>query len=159
MKVAIFSVLFIIFFAPSKCSETHKIDRNPPETVGEAYVESWVSNEHPDASGFILSIPINSKDLNEIALDSVLFRNQYAKLSKESHVSGVTYKAHFITSHNGDNDIILSSDPMEEMKNKTPILPIKHAVELKATEAIVSYLFKGKTRYFKIGNITDQTFQ
>ena len=96
MKLALFSVLFILLFGPSKCSESHKIEKKPPATVGEAYTEAWASNEYPGASGFILSIPITSRDLNEILLDSVLFRNQRAKLSKESHVSGITYKAHFI---------------------------------------------------------------
>lgn len=43
------------------------------------------------------------------------------------------------------------------MKNKTPAIPIENNFKLSATETIVSYLFKGKTHYFKIENIEDNS--
>ncbi len=151
-----FSVIIMMFLGPSKCSEAQKIQKNPPLPLGEIYFETWASPIKSGGSGFNLFIPLNENNDSGIALDSVYFRNQYAKLVKKITDSSLVYIAQFDNPQRSNDDIIMSSDPLEEMKNVPPAVPKKMPFNLGPTEAMVSYQVDGEVQYFKIENIKEK---
>lgn len=155
MKIlSFFSVIIMMFIGPSKCSEAQKIQKSPPMPLDEVYFETTVTKSGD--SDLTLVIPVTNKDYSGITLDSVYFRNQYAKLVKNTTESSLVYKGHFQKSIPATEDIIMSSDPLEEMKNVPPTIPKKMPFKLEPTEALVSYQVNGEVRYFKIGNLKEK---
>lgn len=150
------SVIVMMFLGPSKCTEDQKIQKNPPMSLGEVNVENLTLSTESDESGFNLYIPINDNP-RAFTLDSVYFRNQIVKLIKKTANSQTFYVGAFKNRLQSGDDIIMSSDPMEEMKNVPPAVPKKLPFKLADTEAIVSYQEDGKLKYFKIEHIKEKS--
>ena len=55
------------------------------------------------------------------------------------------------TSKPRGDDLVLNADPKKEINNKLP--ETKIPFELAKNEAIITYTFKGETKYFKLKNI------
>lgn len=146
------SSFILMLFSATQCSEDHKLQKNAPLSIGEVYVESLTSADAAEDSGYTLYIPITENNSN-ITLDSVYFRKQIIKLARESDGSNTVYVGKFKNQIKSYDDVIMSSDPLEEMKNKPPSIPKKLPFDIEDTECIVSYEEKGETRYFKIDNI------
>lgn len=151
------STLIMMSLSASKCSDAKKMDKKTPSIIGEVYVESWASDEALGDSGFHLFIPINSEEKRDILLDSVYFRNQIVKLDRKSEDSNTLYIGAFKNLNKSNDDIIISSNPLDEMANKPPRIPKQIPFEIKDSECIVSYKYKGDIRYFKIENIQERS--
>lgn len=154
--VPLISTVVMMILSTSKCSENQKLQDAPPFAIGEVYVESWTSPEVAN-TGFTLHIPIVGNDNSSIVLDSVYFRNQITKLVKESVGSNTVYIGKFEIPEKSNPDIIMSSDPLEEMKNKPPRIPKTIPYKLGQSEGIISYIVDGETRYFKIEDIIEKS--
>lgn len=154
--ISLFSTIAMLLLSASKCSETQKLQKKAPLSIEDVYIENWTSPEASGHSGHTLYIPINSQDKSGITLDSVYFRNQTAKLIKTSTESNTVYVARFEIPKLSNPDIILSSDPLEEMQNKPPRIPKNIPFKLKRTEGIVSYKVNGETRYYKLEGVTQK---
>ncbi|MCK0114462.1 hypothetical protein [Gelidibacter sp. F63206] len=153
----LFSTIIMMSISASKCSEAKKMDKNAPSIIGEAYVESWTSEDGSGDSGYNLYIPMHSQENQDMLLDSVYFRNQIVKLDRKSEDSNILYVGVFKNFKKSNDDMIISSNPLDEMANKPPRVPQKIPFKIENTECIVSYKFKGDTRYFKIENIKEKS--
>ncbi|MBA6151894.1 hypothetical protein [Gelidibacter maritimus] len=149
----LFSTIIMMSLSASKCSDAKKMDKNPPSIIGDVYVESQASEDASGDSGYNLYIPVHTQEKQDILLDSVYFRDQIVKLDRKTQGSKILYVGEFDDLKAANKDIIISSNPMEEMANTPPRVPQKLPFKLEDTECIVSYKFKGDTRYFKIENI------
>lgn len=154
--ISFFSVIFMMVVGPANCSDAKKIQKTPPMAIGKAYYESWTSEVKSEGSGYNLFIPVSEKDDSMLTLDSVYFRNQIVKLTKKTTDAGSVYIGEFKNPQPTNVDIIMSSDPMDEMANKTPVVTQKIPYELKPTEAMVSYTVNGESLNFKIENIQEK---
>lgn len=147
----------MLSISASKCSDAKKMDKKAPSIIGEAYVESWTSEDASADSGYILYIPMHSEENKDILLDSVYFRNQIVKLDRKSEGSNTLYMGTFKNLSKSNGDIIMSSNPLEEMANKPPRIPTQIPFKIQDTECIVSYKYKGDIRYFKLENIQEKS--
>ena len=157
--IYLFSTIIMMSISASKCSEAKKMDKKPPSIIGDVYVESQSSEDGLGDAGFKLYIPMQSEENKDILLDSVYFRNQIVKLSRISEDANILYVGRFDNFKKSNDDIIMSSNPLDEMANKPPRVPRTIPFEIEDTECIVSYKFKGDTRYFKIENIKERSSQ
>ncbi len=153
MKQISIYVLIAIFFI--NCSTAQKLQSTAPVSLGDVYSQKWVAGVKGGGSGINLFIPISKKIPQNIQLDSVYFRGKAAKLEA---IEGKTilYVARFENTFNQKNDIVMSNDTKEEYGNESPSLQVNIPFDLKDSEAVVSYKEANKTKYFKIGNITDK---
>ncbi|RXJ52493.1 hypothetical protein [Gelidibacter gilvus] len=154
----LFSTIIIMAISVSSCSVAKKMDKKAPAIIGEVYVEPWTSEEDSGGSGYNLYIPMHSQENKDILLDSVYFRNQIVKLARISEDANILYVGRFGNLGKSNDDIIMSSNPLDEMANKPPRVPQSIPCQIEDTECIVSYKFKGDIRYFKIENIKERSF-
>jgi hypothetical protein len=136
----------------SNCAGSKKLQQEAPFTMGTVYYEKWVAGVKGGGSGINLGMTL-TKLPEDIVLDSVYFRGMKAPLVKETTEKGILYLAHFKTELNKKKDIISHEDPKMEVGNEPPSIQEKIPFELKENEAVISYLHKGKKRYYKIEGI------
>lgn len=142
-----------IFF--TDCSTAQKLQNTAPVSFGDVYSQKWVAGVQGGGSGINLYIPISDEIPQNIQLDSIYFRGKAAKLES---IKGKTvlYVARFENNFNQKNDIVMSNDPKQEYGNEAPSLQTNIPFDLKDSEGVVSYKEADKTKYFKIGNITEK---
>lgn len=151
LKLKLLLVLILVsIMSFSKCENKHAFEHKPPIKLGEVYyVETYDTNKQ-EVSELNLFIPIKS-NLKQVLLDSVHFKKRQVKLeySNDSLVVG-----RIQTTPNTPKDFIMSHEPYAEYGNQLPRLEVKSNLQLKANQCIISYKTEGKTKYFKISNIT-----
>ncbi len=99
-----------------------------------------------------LYIPVTTIQTNRVSLDSVYFRNKKAALVASPDSPGV-----FIATFNtGKPDMIMSSDPKEEYRNKIPQKTEKMDFELKDDEAILIFTQNSKVKYYKLTDVKER---
>lgn len=145
-------LLFIMMGSFSQCSSVKQLETKAPTHFGNVYFQKWVAGIEGGGSGINLIIPVAT---NSIVLDSVYFRNNSAKLELGT-TNPKTYIGRFKTALNQKKDMILSSDPKEEFKNKVPVTTEIIPFELKDNECVVSYQEGNKTKYYKITGIVEK---
>ncbi len=102
-----------------------------------------------------LHIPVTAIQEDRVILNSVYFRGKKADLQQDSENSGL-----FVATINtGKPDLIMSSDPKEEYKNKAPQISEKQSFELKENEAVLIFTENGKEKYYKIAGIEERSAQ
>ncbi len=151
-KLGIVFICITVVFTITHCSTAQKLQKKPPITLQEVYIQSWVSGVKGGGSGINLFIPVSQKIPQNIQLDSAYFKGKVAKLEL-SDASQMLYVARFKANFNQNQDIIMSSDPKEEYGNQLPELNEKIPFDLKDTECVISYTESNVTKYFKIDNI------
>jgi len=151
-KILTLAIIGILLFSCSSTGQisTNNLDEKSPFKVMKSSYEKWVGGQ-PGVKGVMVNIEIDNP---KILLDSVYFRNMKAPLSKSKSSPKETYIGHF-TYPNNSNDIILDIDATKEFGNQVPDISKKIPFDLEQDEAVVSYHFKGLTKYFKISNITE----
>ena len=127
-----------------------KAQAHPFKVLEATYVNTVV--EQADLVLTTLKITINNK---EIKLDSVFFRNHKSPLKRIESTENPIFTGGFTTS-NLPHDYILHSDPKQEFGNKPPVTSSKLPFELKDHEAIVSYIYKDKIKYYKISKVKQE---
>ncbi|SNR39975.1 hypothetical protein SAMN06265371_102305 [Lutibacter agarilyticus] len=142
--IAVIGLLLFI-----SCGSTSKIsENNPPFKVLSATYTEWLGGQ-PGVNGVLVSIKIDNL---AIKLDSVYFRNTSAllKLNKKTTSYNVS-----IVLPNTNKNLQLDIDPRKEFGNEVPDISTKIPFELNDNEAVVSYLQKGKTNYYKISSLIE----
>jgi len=149
-----FTVIFssvIILLACSFCSATKDIStENHPFKVTKATYNTWVGGQ-PGVRGINISIIIDNP---EIKLDSVFFRNMKTKLKSDRNSKPVVFLGTFIHP-NTKKDYILHKNEEKEYGNKPQNMLTNFPFQLQEDEAIISYIFKEKTRYYKIEKLKE----
>ena len=152
-KLAGILILVIILLGFSFCSATKNnmkeiTTKNPPFKVTKATYNTWVGGKQ-GVKGLNIAIAI---DKLEIKLDSVFFRNRKAVLMRDISIKENIFNGVF-TILKTQHDYNLDIDPLKEYGNKAPVISRKMPFELERNEAVVSYLYKGDTHYYKIENL------
>lgn len=136
--------------AGSRTSKTTKLfEKNPPFSIKEAYFQKWVAGIKEGGSGVEVHLIMETMEPN-VEIQNIYFRNHILEAQKSLDNSN-EYVAHL--SSNLKNDVVMDIDPMKEAQN---IPSQEFPFELKENEAVVSYWFKGKKKYFKISNISEK---
>ncbi|AUP79350.1 hypothetical protein C1H87_11780 [Flavivirga eckloniae] len=143
-------LLIVIGF--SQCASTQKLEDKLPLEIDNVYYQHWTSGVEGGGSGYNLFIPIKSNP-NDIMLDSLYFKEQQVKLELKGET---VFVGRFKSEANKKQDIIMSSNRLEEYKNEVPKLTKKMPFELNDTECVVTYKKGNKTKYHKIPNITQK---
>lgn len=139
--LSIFAIVFTFF----QCGSS-KFVTNPPFKINSAEYNTWVGGL-PGVSG--INVKIKLKEKSTIQFDSLYFKMRVTKVETKNSTLLI---ANYSTSKKNPSDIILDIDPKKELKNQIPrqqTIPF----ELEENEAVLSYQFKGKTRYIKIKDI------
>ncbi|NER13216.1 hypothetical protein GWK08_07180 [Leptobacterium flavescens] len=142
-------LLSIIMFGFSNCSSSQKLQKETPFTIKDAYSQDWVAGVEGGGSGINVFLSIAELG-NKVELDSLYFHGEKVKLEEKNGL----YIGRYKTKANEKRDLIIHEDPKKEYGNKPPIdVKEKIPFNLEDTEAVVSYVHNGVTKYFKIENI------
>lgn len=140
--------MLILMASFSQCSSAQKLQKKAPVEFGSVYYQNWNSGIKEGGSGLTIFIPVNEIS---IILDSVYFKGKATKLKLQSKT--LLYVGQFKSGNTQFEDLILSSDAIEEYANKIPkkedIIPF----DIKDNECVVSYIKDDKTLYYKISNV------
>lgn len=153
MKKLLLVPIFAVLMSFSQCNKD-SFDKKPPVDFSKMYYQDWVGGR-PGSSGTLITF-IGKKPTDKIVFDSIYFTNKVAKVDVQTSGEKLTLTANFIKLNPKDRDLILSGDPKEEFGNKPPKVVPKIPFELSDNEAIVSYIFKGKKRYFRLQDIAKE---
>jgi len=145
-------LLVLIVTGFSQCSSAQKLQTEAPVKIGNAYYQHWVAGIQGGGSGINLFITVAGIINKSIQLDSVYFKGKVSKLEFKPSNSSL-FIGRFPSDVNSKKDIIMSNKPKGEYGNETPIRKVKIPFELKENECVISYLERGKTKYFKIKNV------
>lgn len=124
-------------------------DKHPFKVINATY-NTWVGGQ-PGVKGIRIAISIDNP---EIKLDTVFFRNMKTKLKREINSSPTIFVGVF-TFPNTEHDYILHQDPVKEYGNTPPKTSLNIPFELDKKEAVISYLFEGTLRYYKIKEVIE----
>ncbi len=143
----VLAVIGILAFTQCTCSKP-VFKQNPPFSVDNSHYQDWVGGV-PGASG--TSVHINLATIEEgVRPDSLFFRQQTTKIDIKNAEKGHLWVANFRTG--APRDIIMHGDPKEEYGNTAPNRN-ESPFELLENEAVISYVYKEKTLYFRLINL------
>ncbi|WP_142784440.1 hypothetical protein [Changchengzhania lutea] len=149
-KIIALVLMAFVMTSFSQCASTYKLQKELPLEIGAVYYQHWVAGVQGGGSGVNLFIPIMA-NTNDIQLDSVYFQGKQVKLEFKNNS---IYVGRFASKVNQKQDIIMSSETIEEYNNPIPEIPKKLPFELKDNECVVSYQEGNRTLYYKISKIT-----
>lgn len=142
------SILVMIFF--TQCSSA-QFDKEAPFTISKASYQDWFGGQ-PGSKGTLISLELSELS-NSIIFDSIFFKNRMSKLDEVHTDSKLIIKGNFITASQHDRNIIMHSDPKEEMANTVSAPSINIPFELTDKECVISYFVKKKKHYYKLENL------
>jgi hypothetical protein len=140
-----FAILITILLL-SRCASA-KFEENPPFTITSAIYNNW-SRGQPGNSG--INVTITYTSIYPVKFDSIYFSKKIVKLESTKTKETKMIIANFVSAVKPD--IILDENSSKEINNTVPEIK-KFPFELNQNEAIISYILKGKTNYFKIKTI------
>lgn len=146
--VAISSMLIMVFF--TQCGSA-QFDKEAPFTIHKAYYQDWFGGQ-PGSKGTLVTVEISRAD-ESIVFDSIFFNGKIMRLGNTVSDNKQLLIGNFSTTTLSDNNIIMHSDPKEEMANKVSKPAFNYPFELTDNECVVSYIIKNKKRYYKIENL------
>lgn len=146
MKTLKIFALLVTILLLSQCASA-KFEEKPPFTITSAIYNNWFAGQ-PDNSG--VNVTITYTSLYPIKFDSIYFSKKIMKLESTKTKEKKILIANFVSVVK--QDIILDVNASKEINNTIPVIE-KFPYILKQNEAIISYIVKGKTKYFKIKSI------
>ena len=146
--VALASMLIIVFF--SQCGSA-QFDKEAPFTIHKAYYQDWFGGQ-PGSKGTLVTVEISHVAEN-IIFDSIFFNGKMKRLGNTVLDNKQLLIGNFPTTTLSNKNIIMHSDPKEEMANKISEPTLNFPFELTDNECVVSYIIKKKKHYFKVENL------
>lgn len=146
--IGLFCVLVLLTNCGSKKYDTTAItlSKDAPFTIEDASFQRWMAGTKEGGSGFKLSFVLDNVS-SDTQINKVFFRNRETPLHKNGKKQ---YKGSFKIE---TNDVVMSSDVIEEAKN-TP--PEKIPFQLSDTDAVISYHYQGLIYYYKISDLEEK---
>ena len=141
------SVLFSNCACSKKDNSIYSLTQNPPFTILEIYSQEWVAGIQGGGTGINLYFEIDTVE-PETMINTIYFRNKTVKAENKSKNIFVGY-----IKNKENRDVIMDSNSLNEAKN---IPPQKFPFKLKQSEAVISYIYKGKDYYYKVSNIIEK---
>lgn len=145
----ILSILTIII-GFSQCASA-KFEENPPFTITSVVYENW-SGGQPGIRG--TNVKIFYLTNKEVVFDSVYYQGKVTHLQIKTAKNNQLVVGYFNTS-SVKNQIILNENPVEEINNPVPNLN-NFPFKLNKNEAVISYKFKGKLKYYKVKGLKEE---
>lgn len=127
-----------------------KFDKNPPFKISGATYNNWTGGQ-PGVSG--IRVIINFETKEDVQFDKIYFAKKEGTTELYERKGKVFLVGRIDTSNPKQRDLTLHIDSKKEVKNELPKEETKIPFELKENEAIISYVYKGKTHYYKVENI------
>jgi len=146
--VALASMLIMVFF--SQCGSA-QFDKEAPFTIRKAYYQDWFGGQ-PGSKGTLVTVEI-SPAAESIVFDSIFFNGKMKRLGNTVSDNKQLLIGNFPTTTLSDKNIIMHSDPKEEMANKISKPILNYPFVLADNECVVSYIIKKKKRYYKVENL------
>lgn len=143
--VAITSMFIMVFF--TQCGSA-QFDKEAPFIIHKAYYQDWFGGM-PGSKGTLVTVEI-SHAAESIVFDSIFFNGKMKRLGFEVSNNKQRLTGNFPSTTLSDKNIIMHSDPMEEMANTISEPTLNIPFELADNECVVSYIIKKKKRYFKV---------
>ena len=140
LSVIAFTLLFY------QCGSA-KLEEKPPFTITSAVYNNW-SGGQPGEKGMNVNITYTSN--YAIKFDSIFFSKRIQKIEMSKTKDKKMLTANFSSAVKPD--LILAENTSKEIKNEVPTIK-KFPFELKQNEAIISYIVKGKTKYYKVKSV------
>ena len=145
---AITSMLIMGFF--TQCGSA-QFDKEAPFIIHKAYYQDWFGGQ-PGSKGTLVTVEI-SRAAESIVFDSIFFNGKIKKLGNTASDNKQLLIGNFSTTTLSNKNIIMHSDPKEEMANKISEPILNFPFELTDNECVVSYTIKKKKRYYKVENL------
>lgn len=161
------SILILTVFSLYGCSSQKKLTTAPPFSINNPSYQQYAGGREESGTGFILQFAVDVEAGNEIKFLEVFFRGRVleAELKEEEENLQIICNYKY-TSEDKKPDIIMHSDPKEEVGNQPPgSINRKNAdfpFDLNNDEAVVSYKVitgdpqNNKVTYFKITGIKNK---
>jgi hypothetical protein len=151
MKLTTPLILALVFLTLVNCKTPQEsvlqFQSTAPLEIEAPYYNSWVAGIEGGGSGINVFLPL--KDNGGLVIDSLHFRGQRSAVeTRDKLIIG-----RFNSSVNQPKDIIMSSNPQDEYKNKSVLLRDTSPFKLAQNECVISYEVNGKRLYYKISNL------
>jgi len=146
MKLKVTLIAFITIFL-TNCKSS-QFDAKPPFSISSATYNDWVGGQE-GVSGIRLVFNLNSKQT--IKFLKVYFNKREAILETKEKEGITTLIGNISTSTIGNSNLVMDVDPKKEINNEIP--ETNFPFDLKEKEAVLSYLEKGVTKFYKVKNI------
>jgi len=148
---SVMAISLFVFTFFTQCGSA-QFDKNPPFTIYKAYYQDWFGGQ-PGSKGTFVQIELSGAISKDIVFDSVFFKDKATKLELNKATSIQVLKGNFISISHKDRNIVMHSDPKEEMVNKVRGATIQNPFEISDNECVISYLIKKKKHYYKVENL------
>lgn len=142
--------LLALGFTIGSCTATKNMAQKPPVKLGQGFYQ--IQN----SSTTNLQIPLLGALPNTISLQKAYFRGKVATITMANGANGSMATAAFNTGPMAKPDIVMHSDPKQEVGNKPPKPAEKSPFTLKEDECVLSYLQNGTTKYFKVSGLLEK---
>ena len=151
MKLVSALISAIIFLSVFNCKPAQEpllqFQSTPPLEISAPYYNTWVAGVEGGGSGVTVFLPLIEN--GNIVIDSLHFRGEKSAVeTRDKLIIG-----RFNSSVNQPKDIIMSSNPQDEYKNKSVLLRDTTPFKLAQNECVISYEVNGKRLYYKISNL------
>nr|WP_299342581.1 hypothetical protein [Allomuricauda sp.] len=139
------------------CSSQKDLAKAPPIDFGNPSCRQWYGGTEQSDSGLLLEIPVLG-ETSEIEIKQAFFRGKITDFSWETRGESKVLIADFKNPVRTKPDIVMDADPKKEVGNQPPSLNKQEdfPFELDSSEAILSYLEKGKIKYYKIVGVKEK---
>ena len=145
------STLIMVFF--TQCGSA-QFDKTPPFVIIKASYQNWFGGK-PESKGTLVTIEISNAS-DRVVFDSIFFKGKIKKLDNTVSDNIHQLSGNFPVTSLSDKNIIMHSDPKEEMANKLPEPRPIYPFILTDNECVISYFIKKKVHYFKIENLKEE---
>jgi len=161
------SILILTVFSLYGCSSQKKLTTAPPFSINNPSCQQFVGGREESGTGFILQLPVDVGTANEIKFLEVFFRGHVLESEIKEEGENLWIICNYkYTGEDKKPDIIMHSDPKEEVGNQPPgSINRENAdfpFDLDKDEAVVSYKIitedpqNSKVAYFKITGIKEK---
>lgn len=150
-SLSIMAISLFVFTFFTQCGSA-QFDKNPPFTISNAYYQDWFGGQ-PGSKGTFVQIELAGAISKDIVFDSVFFKSDVTKLDLNTTASIQVLKGNFTSISHKDRNIVMHSDPKEEMVNKVRGATSQNPFEISDNECVISYFIKKKKHYYKVENL------
>lgn len=161
LLISIISGYFLLSCAGSQLEKPkYKLSKKPPFSITDAYSQKWSKNEQGEQKGTDVYFKLASlrSRTTKVYFQQVFYDKKVAQVQKTTpfrvHYSDGTDR--FMGSFTSDSIYISKRDSLLPSLKKGFYVSKNNPFDLKESEAIVSYVFEGNLRFYKIEGLIEK---
>ncbi len=160
MKNSIYGII-ILALSLTSCSSQKKLVAEAPFVLGTATVQEWLGGKEESGSGQTIQIEVTQMNGEGVVMQNLYFRGRMTPVHMELK-EGVMYAMCELKTSSMENkpDMVMHADSTKEVGNQPPKLSKKDKnafpFELKADEAVLSFMEDEKVKYYKVTGIKEK---